>query len=129
MDAFDLWNDGSDIPVFAWRLAKGHTSNWTLYDLSDRLRMKGWLVPAYPMPDNLTDVTVQRIVVRNGLSHDLASALLRDIRTEVRQRSFRVLSGIKTGCLVSDARLKFQLRAELLRVVGELAVECLMQHK
>ena len=83
MDAFDLWNDGSDIPVFAWRLAKGHTSNWTLYDLSDRLRMKGWLVPAYPMPDNLTDVTVQRIVVRNGLSHDLASALLRDIRTEV----------------------------------------------
>ena len=83
MDAFDLWNDGSDIPVFAWQLAKGHTSNWTLYDLSDRLRMRGWLIPAYPMPDNLTDVTVQRIVVRNGLSHDLATALLADIRTQV----------------------------------------------
>ena len=83
MDAFTLWNDATDIPVFAWQLAKGHTSNWTLYDLSDRLRMKGWLIPAYPMPDNLADVTVQRIVVRNGLSHDLATALLRDIRTEV----------------------------------------------
>jgi glutamate decarboxylase len=83
MDAFDLWNDATDIPVFAWQLRKGYTSNWTLYDLSDRLRLKGWLVPAYPMPDDLTDVTVQRIVVRNGLSHDLASALLRDIRTEV----------------------------------------------
>jgi glutamate decarboxylase len=80
--AFDLWNDGSDIPVFAWQLKAGHTENWNLYHLSDRLRMKGWLVPAYPMPDNLNDLTVQRIVVRNGLSRDLADELLEDIRTE-----------------------------------------------
>ncbi|WP_103063437.1 glutamate decarboxylase [Actinomyces qiguomingii] len=83
MGPFDLWNDGSDIPVFAWRLRADHTDKWDLYDLSDRLRMKGWLVPAYPMPDDLTDVTVQRIVVRNGLSHDLADALLEDMRAEV----------------------------------------------
>ncbi|WP_019748861.1 glutamate decarboxylase [Rhodococcus erythropolis] len=82
LDAFELWNDGSDIPVFAWRLAEGHTSNWTLYDLSDRLRGKGWLVPAYPMPDDLSDLTVQRIVVRNGLSMDLAANLLRIIEEE-----------------------------------------------
>ncbi|QEE61941.1 glutamate decarboxylase [Salinibacterium sp. dk2585] len=80
--AFDLWNDGSDIPVFAWYLKEGHTSNWNLYHLQDRLRMKGWLVPAYPMPENLTDLTVQRIVVRNGLSMDLAAELLADIETE-----------------------------------------------
>ncbi|MEV7047418.1 MULTISPECIES: glutamate decarboxylase [Streptomyces] len=84
MDAFELWNDGSDIPVFAWRQKAGHTETWSLYDLSDRLRMKGWQVPAYPMPDNLNDLTVQRIVVRNGLSMDLASSLLNDIRTSVR---------------------------------------------
>jgi len=83
MGPFELWNDGSDIPVFAWRLRDGHTDRWDLYDLSDRLRMKGWLVPAYPMPDDLTDVTVQRIVVRNGLSHDLADAFLEDLRAEV----------------------------------------------
>ena len=35
------------------------------------------------MPDDLTDVTVQRIVVRNGLSHDLADAFLEDLRAEV----------------------------------------------
>ena len=80
--AFDLWSDGSDIPVFAWQLKPGHTENWNLYHLSDRLRMKGWLVPAYPMPDNMRDLTVQRIVVRNGLSRDLADDLLDDIRTE-----------------------------------------------
>jgi glutamate decarboxylase len=83
MDAFELWNDGSDIPVFAWRQRAGHTSNWTLHHLSDRLRGKGWLVPAYPMPDDLSDVTVQRVVVRNGLSRDLAHMFLHDLETEV----------------------------------------------
>ncbi len=83
MEPFELLSDGSDIPVFAWKLKEGYTSNWTLYDLSDRLRMRGWLVPAYPMPDDLSAVTVQRIVVRNGLSRDLASSLLDDIETEV----------------------------------------------
>ena len=82
MPAFELWNDGSDIPVFAWRLREGHTTNWNLYHLSERLRTKGWLVPAYPMPADLTDLTVQRVVVRNGFSHDLASAFLADLRDE-----------------------------------------------
>lgn len=83
MDAFELWNDGTDIPVFAWQQADGHTDTWNLYHLSERLRLKGWLVPAYPMPDGLADLVVQRIVVRNGLSHSLADALLRDIREAV----------------------------------------------
>jgi glutamate decarboxylase len=83
LEAFELWNDGSDIPVFAWRLKEGHTKNWTLYDLQDRLRMKGWLIPAYPMPADLEQITVQRIVVRNGLSMDLAAALLQAIEAEV----------------------------------------------
>ncbi len=80
LDAFDLWNDGSDIPVFAWRLTPGHTDHWDLYDLSAQLRQHGWLVPAYPMPDDLADLTVQRVVVRNGLSMDLADSLLDAIR-------------------------------------------------
>ncbi len=83
MPAFELWNDGSDIPVFAWRLRAGHTENWDLYELSNQLRQRGWLVPAYPMPDDLADLTVQRVVVRNGLSMDLADSLLDSIRSSV----------------------------------------------
>ncbi|KAJ8141928.1 hypothetical protein OY671_004912 [Metschnikowia pulcherrima] len=83
MPAFESWNDGSDIPVFAWRSREGHTKNWDLYHSSERSRTKGWLVPAYPMPDDLTDLTVQRVVVRNGFSHDSASAFLADSRDEV----------------------------------------------
>jgi len=83
MPPFTLWNNASDIPVFAWMLKPDPSKKWTLYDLSDRLRMKGWQVPSYPMPANLTDVTVQRIVVRYGLSMDLADRLLDDIRAQV----------------------------------------------
>ncbi|MDR0836713.1 MAG: glutamate decarboxylase [Propionibacteriaceae bacterium] len=93
---FDLWNDAQDIPVFAWMLKPDAARAWTLYDLSDRLRMKGWQVPAYPMPDNLTNITVQRLVIRNGLGMDLADRLLDDIRTQVAyldQQNAAVTSG------------------------------------
>lgn len=83
MGPFELVTKGDTIPVFAWTLKEGASLNWTLYDLEDRLRMKGWQVPAYPMADDLGDMTLQRIVVRNGLSHDLATLLLKDMRTEV----------------------------------------------
>ncbi|WP_336628672.1 MULTISPECIES: glutamate decarboxylase [unclassified Microbacterium] len=83
LEPFALISDGSTIPVFAWRLLDGHTANWTLYDLSDRLRMRGWLVPAYPLPADLEQITVQRIVIRNGVTMDLAEALLATIREEV----------------------------------------------
>ncbi|MDO8383776.1 MAG: glutamate decarboxylase [Microbacterium sp.] len=83
MGPFELWSDGTDIPVFAWMLKEGDTQNWSLYDLSDRLRMHGWLVPAYPMPVHLTHITVQRVVVRKDLSMDLADKFLADLATEV----------------------------------------------
>jgi len=81
--AFELWNDGGDIPVFAWRLKDGHTDKWNLYHLSERLRLKGWLIPAYPMPDDIAELVVQRIVVRNGLSLNLAESLVLDIQEAV----------------------------------------------
>ena len=83
IEAFTLWSDGSDIPVFAWQLADGHTRNWNLHHLSERLRMSGWIVPAYPLPDGLGDITVQRVVVRNGFTKDLAASFLADLKKEV----------------------------------------------
>jgi len=83
MGPFELWNDGSDIPVFAWYRKDDANPDWDLYDLSNRLREQGWQVPAYPMPDDLTGLTVQRIVVRNGLSRELAGRLADEIRDAV----------------------------------------------
>lgn len=85
LGGFSLLGDGSELPVVCFRRDGTNPAdkNWTLYDLSDRLRMRGWLVPTYPMPQDLEDIVVQRIVVRNGLSKDLATAFLDALRDEV----------------------------------------------
>jgi glutamate decarboxylase len=80
---FELITDGSDLPVFAVRLRED-VRGYSVFDISERLRQRGWLVPAYTFPENLTDVAVLRFVIRNGFSHDLASLLADDIRTQVK---------------------------------------------
>jgi glutamate decarboxylase len=76
---FELVSHGTDLPVFAWKLRESATT-WSLYDLADRLRDRGWQVPAYRMPANREDLIVQRVVVRNGFTCDLADMLVSDIR-------------------------------------------------
>ncbi len=74
---FELLGAAGNLPVLAWRLTK--QTNWSLYDLSDRLRDRGWQVPAYRLPADRQDVVVQRVVVRNGFTRDLSEMLLHDI--------------------------------------------------
>jgi glutamate/tyrosine decarboxylase-like PLP-dependent enzyme len=61
MGPFDLITNGGDIPVFAWKLKDevAAQTNYTLFDLADKLRERGWLVPAYTMPKNREDLAVQ----------------------------------------------------------------------
>jgi glutamate decarboxylase len=75
---FELVSHANDLPVFAWKLKEPR--HWSLYDLADRLRDRGWQVPAYRMPANRQDLVVQRVVIRNGFSFDLAEMLVKDIR-------------------------------------------------
>ena len=77
MEQFELLSDGSELPVLAFRLRSPAT--YTVFDLSERLRQRGWLVPAYTFPANMQDTAVIRIVVRNGFSMDLAGLLLDDL--------------------------------------------------
>jgi glutamate decarboxylase len=80
---FELLSDGSDLPVFAFKL-RDDVAGYSVFDISDRLRMRGWQVPAYTFPENLTDMTVMRIVIRNGFSMDLANLLLEDLKLHLR---------------------------------------------
>jgi glutamate decarboxylase len=82
MGPFELLTDGTDLPVFAFKLRDPDAAGYTVFDVSERLRGHGWLVPAYTFPENMTDTAVIRIVVRNGFSHDLADILLADLRRE-----------------------------------------------
>jgi glutamate decarboxylase len=78
---YELLSDGSDLPVFAFTLKEGER-NYSVYDVSDRLRQHGWLVPAYAFPENRQDLSVLRIVVRAGMSHDMADLLLTDLQQQ-----------------------------------------------
>ena len=80
---FELLTEGKDLPVFAFKLRDDVTS-YSVFDLSERLRMRGWQVPAYTFPADMTDTAVMRIVIRNGFSMDLANLLLSDMRLHVR---------------------------------------------
>jgi len=83
MGPFKVLFDGDSkqgIPAVAWALKEGADIGANLYDLADRLRSRGWQVPAYSMPANREDLVIQRILVRHGVSRDLASLLLDDMR-------------------------------------------------
>jgi glutamate decarboxylase len=81
MGPFEILYNGDPrqgIPAVSWKLTEGVDHGFTLFDLADRLRTRGWLVPAYTMPAKRQDMAVQRILVKHGFSRDLASLLLRD---------------------------------------------------
>jgi glutamate decarboxylase len=72
---YHLISEGKDLPVFAFALSR-EVKNYTVFDISDRLRQRGWLVPAYTFPANRQDLSVLRIVVRSGMTHQMADHLL-----------------------------------------------------
>ncbi len=73
---FEALTRGEDLPVVAVRMKADAKRDWTVFDVSHELRAFGWQVPAYTFPDNLTDMAVLRVVVRHGMSADLADLLL-----------------------------------------------------
>ena len=44
---FFIYHDGSDLPVVCYTIKEKTGQEWTLYDLSDRLLMRGWQIPTY----------------------------------------------------------------------------------
>jgi glutamate decarboxylase len=76
---YRLISDGSELPVFAFAVAPD-AGDFSVYDISEALRVRGWIVPAYKMPPALEDLSVLRVCVRNGFSRDLAELLLADLR-------------------------------------------------
>lgn len=78
MPPFELLSDGSAIPVFAVRLPS--SQRYSVFDISERLRLHGWQVPAYSMPADIKDMHVLRFVLREGFSRDMADMLLTDLK-------------------------------------------------
>jgi glutamate decarboxylase len=96
MGPYKLISEGRELPVFAFRLDDG-VENYTVFDVSDRLRQAGWLVPAYTFPENRQDLAVLRIVVRAGMTLEMADWLLEHLRkqTEALEKLDRPYPGEK----------------------------------
>jgi len=79
MKVFDIIYDGQGgLPGACWTLKKDANVGFTLYDLSDRMRSRGWQIASYSMPENREDLVVQRVLIRHGFSRDMADLLMAD---------------------------------------------------
>ncbi len=74
---FTLLNDGNMLPIIAVML-KGKPG-FTVFELSAKLREKGWIIPAYTLPANAQKIAIMRMVVKENFSHDMAGILFADI--------------------------------------------------
>ena len=85
MPCFKNYSETLENPLFIWTMDPDYEkgAKWTLFDLQDKLMQSGWMVPAYTMPKDIEDMVVMRIVVRQGMSRDMADMLIEDIRNAV----------------------------------------------
>lgn len=83
MGPFELFYDGEGgLPAISYTQKPGDWG-FNLYDLSDHLRMRGWQIASYPLPTNREHTVIQRIMVRHGISRDMAALLTEDIRRAI----------------------------------------------
>jgi len=68
----------TDLPLVAFKLKD--ESRYTIFDLSDHLRARGWQVPAYALAENAQHIKIMRVVVQESFSRDMADRLLDDIK-------------------------------------------------
>ncbi len=80
IDIFEVLYDGKNgIPAMLFTLKKGE-HDFNLYSLSEFMRARGWLIPAYSMPNNCTDLVVMRVMVKHGFSMDMAMLMIEDLK-------------------------------------------------
>ena len=81
MEHFDIiYNGKGGLPGCCWKLKDGMYHGFTLFDLSDKLRARGWQIASYTLPPDCKDVVIQRVLVRNGFNLDMADILIEDFR-------------------------------------------------
>jgi glutamate decarboxylase len=73
------------MPLLAFKLKDDKKLNFTVYDISAKLRRYGWQVPAYTLAKGCEDVSILRIVAKEGFSYDLASLLIKHMREVIKE--------------------------------------------
>jgi glutamate/tyrosine decarboxylase-like PLP-dependent enzyme len=79
---FDVLNTTQRIPVVALAL-KPDVKRYNEFDISNKVRERGWVLSAYTMPPDAQDVRTLRIVVRPHLNLDSVEILATDIERAI----------------------------------------------
>ena len=77
---FEVINKSIIFPIVTVQL---QNSDFTVFHLSEKLRQKGWIVPAYTLPANADDIAVLRMVVKESFSKDMVEMLFTDIMESI----------------------------------------------
>lgn len=135
--AFDVVSPRAPDPgvaLVAFRLSAARQGRgYDEHDVSDGLRERGWIVPAYPLPagteeeDGAPPPLVLRVVCRADLSFGLAATLAADVaraveRLEAREAKAREL-GLATRATQAWRSSKNRARARRRHAAAEVAHE------
>ncbi|CAO3703603.1 unnamed protein product [Rhizopus stolonifer] len=74
--------EGRGLPLVAFRLNSEHHFNE--FDISSKLRERGWIVPAYTMAPKVEHIKMLRVVVREDFSRSRCELLVKDIVAALR---------------------------------------------
>jgi glutamate decarboxylase len=77
---FEVINKSMRFPIVTVQLKN---SDFTVFHLSEKLRQKGWIVPAYTLPADADEVAVLRMVVKESFSKDMVEMLFNDIMESI----------------------------------------------
>ncbi len=81
LGVFDLLTDTKYLPVIVVKLKDD--SSFTVFQICEILRERGWIVPAYTLPPNAQDEAVMRVVVKENFSRDMAELLAADVENAI----------------------------------------------
>ncbi len=73
---FEIINKDIMYPLVAVTLKN---CEFNAFHLSEKLRQRGWIVPAYTLPPKADDISVLRMVVKESFSKDMVEILFADI--------------------------------------------------
>ncbi len=70
-------NETRILPLVAFELDE--KCNFDVFNFSERIRQKGWIIPAYTLPKNAEDKAILRIVIRLTMSREQINILYNDL--------------------------------------------------
>lgn len=75
---FEFFSNTNYLPILVMGIKKNRGITKTVYEISQLLRARNWIVPAYDLPDR--EISVLRLVIKQNFSDTMLETLLQDIQ-------------------------------------------------